>query len=260
VRGDFGTVRCVSCHVLRAIRDTSIVTIRRMGIGRIAARSLDVLFPPSCAACGLPGEGLCSRCRGRVTGLDGFGCAACGHPWEARAQRCAECPPAIDVTRQAVAYDDVAQAVVSALKDDHRRDMALVIADLMLSRIPRPPSGIALVPVPLAASRLRERGFNQAELVARALGERWDMPAAVLLTRDRDGPAQRGSSVTERRLQVRGAFRATGVPAMPAAVCLVDDVITTGATLSACARALRHGGVRAVGAVAFARVVVNARR
>lgn len=161
--------------------------------------------------------------------------------------------------RQAVVWDPVAQAVVAALKDEGRREMAEWIARIVAEHVPRPPRAVVLVPVPLARSRLEERGFNQAGLIARALGERWELPTADLLERVRDGPPQRGSSISERRIQVRGAFRAAGPIRSPSA-CVVDDVVTTGATISACARELRRAGVAAVGAVAFARVVAHPRR
>ena len=233
-----------------------MATIGFMGFAEIAARSLDLIFPPTCAACGMPGDGVCAGCRASLTSPSQVGCARCGYPWEVATSRCHECPAAVDVTRQAVTFDSVAQAVVSALKDDHRRAIAREIAVIISERIPRPPRGTPLVPVPLSASREEERGFNQAELIAWEVGARWDLPVVDILVRDRDGPAQRGASATERRLNVRGAFRIRDDAArVPWAVCLVDDVVTTGSTVSSCARALRRGGVSAVGAVAFARVV-----
>jgi ComF family protein len=227
-----------------------------MGITGIAARALDLLFPPTCAACGLPGDPLCAACRTSLSELvEAAACVRCGHPWEVPTEHCSECPAGVDATRQAVVYDPLAQAVVSALKDDHRRHVAGEIARIMCERIPRPPPGVVLVAVPLAPSRQDARGFNQSALLAQELGNSWARPVADVLRRVTDGPPQRGASVTARRLQVRGAFEVRDDVEMPRAVCLVDDVITTGATVSACARALRRRGVAAVGAVAFARVI-----
>jgi ComF family protein len=224
-----------------------------MRIARLLARPLDVVLPPACASCGLPGEVVCDRCRDALAGLGPPGCARCGHPWSLDVDVCAECPRAVDVARQAVAYAGSAPALIAALKDHGFRSLAAPIADAMAARIPAPPAGVTLVPVPLAGQRLHERGFNQAALIARELGRAWGLPVAAAIARVREAPAQRGASATERHAQVRAAFAARG--AAPRVACLVDDVHTTGATLGACARALRAGGAKHVGAVAFARVI-----
>lgn len=221
--------------------------------------ALDVLLPPTCAGCGLPGDAVCAGCRSRLVPIESPCCRRCGHPWPLPVARCPECRGSIDVARQAVGCTDPAPAIVSALKDGRRRSLAPQLAGIMAAGIVRPPPGVSLVPVPLAPRRESERGFNQAALIARELGRSWDLPVLELLVRVRETPAQRGASVTERSLQVRGAFAMAAVPPPPA-VCLVDDVHTTGATLAACARALRGGGVARVGAVAFARVIAGVPR
>jgi predicted amidophosphoribosyltransferase len=170
--------------------------------------------------------------------------------------RCPECRPSLEAARQAVAYAGPAPALVRALKDDRRRDLAAVLARVVLARCPPPPPGAALVPVPLGRSRGRARGFNQSALVARALGEAWRLPVADgLLVRVREEPPQRGASRGARGRQAAGAFAVREGARAPAEPWLVDDVLTTGATLAACAAALRRGGARRVGAVTFARVV-----
>ncbi len=221
---------------------------------RALLRPLDVLVPPVCAGCGLPGEAVCEECRTLLVPLPPI-CARCGHPWPISVARCAECPASLDVARQATGYHGPAAAVVPALKDGRRRTLAGDLADLMVARIPPPPAGIPLVPVPIAAERLLTRGFNQAELLARALATRWGREVALLLRRIDDSTAQRGATAAQREEQVRGAFRLRPGTGPPPAVCLVDDVVTTGATLTACARVLRRAGARRVGAVAFARTV-----
>lgn len=224
-----------------------------MRITRLVLRSLDVVLPPTCACCGLPGDIVCRECHAGLAPLGPAGCARCGHPWSLDVPGCVECPQAVDVARQAVSYAGPAKAIVTALKDRRLRSLAAPIAAAIAARIPAPPPGVTLVPVPLASHRQGERGFNQAELIARELGQAWERAVATPIERVREAPAQRGSSPTERRAQVRGAFAPTGGRA-PHAVCLVDDVHTTGATLTACARALRAGGAARVGAVTFARV------
>lgn len=150
-------------------------------------------------------------------------------------------------------YEGPAPALVGALKDRRRRALALVLAGIIAAQTEAPPAGAVLVPVPLSPRRQAERGFNQSLLIAREVGRLWDARVVDALERVREGPPQRGAGAAERTRQVAAAFRArSGVP-VPRTVWLVDDVHTTGATLSACARALRRAGAGEVGAVCFAR-------
>jgi predicted amidophosphoribosyltransferase len=112
-----------------------------------------------------------------------------------------------------------------------------------------------LEPVPLPAARLRERGYNQAELLARSLGERLGWPVGSALSREDSRRRQVRLGRNERRENVRGAFHARPGPADTLPVLLVDDVLTTGATSAACALALREAGERVTGIVAFARAL-----
>jgi len=156
-----------------------------------------------------------------------------------------------------VAYEGPAPALVASLKDGRRRGLAESLADVMAAELPVPAERAPLVPVPLAPRRERDRGFNQSLLLARALGRRWGVTVVDALVRVRDGPPQRGASATDRARQVAGAFAAGPTGVVPRRAVLVDDVHTTGATLAACARALRRAGAREVGAVAFARALAG---
>jgi ComF family protein len=114
----------------------------------------------------------------------------------------------------------------------------------------------ALVPVPLAAGRRRGRGFNQSELLARALGRRWEVPVwSACLERARATPTQTRLTPGERRRNVAGAFRAAavGFNFRGAHLVLVDDVVTTAATLNECATALHDAGARIISYVTFGR-------
>lgn len=224
-----------------------------MRLTDLILRPFDLVVPPTCAGCGLPGDGVCIVCRGAVRRPVTPGCRRCSHPWAVWADRCAECPAAIETLRFAVAYDDPVPAIVSALKDRRRPALAHTLAAIIAECVPPPAGEAVLIPVPLTRSRLRARGFNQAALLAEALAGRWELPTAASLARLRDDRPQRGLSATDRATNVRGAFVASGPPA--GTVWLVDDVCTTGATLSACARTLRRAGARHVNAVCFARVL-----
>ncbi len=219
------------------------------------ATLLDLVFPPACACCGLPGADLCATCDGALARRAGPECARCGHPWSIAVDTCPECPPKIDRVRHALHYTPAAQSLVLALKEGGRRRLAELLADLIVATVSAP-AACLLVPVPSTPAALRARGFNQAALVARALGRRWDLPVECVLVRG-DGPRQRGASATDRRVQVRGAFHASPRTDW-SPVTLVDDVMTTGSTLAACARALHAAGARRVGAVVVARACRHA--
>lgn len=227
-----------------------------MSIGAL----LDLILPPACAACGLPGAAACAGCRAALEPLPPPWCGGCGAPVPVPVPRCAACRGRIAGARQAVAYSGPAPALVAALKDDRRRALAAVLAEVIAATIPAPPAGAVLVPVPLGPLRSRARGFNQSLLIARALSRAWARPVAEALVRTREGAGQRGARAGARARQVSGAFAVRPGASPPAAAWLVDDVRTTGATLADCARALRTAGTPSVGAVCFARVSGEAAR
>lgn len=224
----------------------------------VIAALLDIVAPERCVGCGVAGEVCCTSCRAGLPFVTVPRCQRCGHPWAVWAPRCPQCPTRVAVSQQACTYENAAAGLVRALKDDGRRIAATVIAQVMVARCTPPPPGVPLVPVPLTASHQRRRGFNQSLLIARALAARWDAPLLDrALQRHGRSPAQRGGSRRERAQQVEGAFATRPGCDLPPEVWLVDDVLTTGATLTACARALAAAGVRRVGAVTFARVLAD---
>jgi ComF family protein len=222
-----------------------------MSLGRL----LDLLLPPACAACGLPGPAACAGCLGSLEPLPPPWCGGCGAPAPVPVGRCPGCRGRLAGARQAVAYAAAAPALVAALKDGRRRVLAAVLADRIAGAVPAPAPGAVLVPVPLGPRRMAARGFNQSLLIARELARRWGRPVAEPLARVREEPAQRGASATARAHQAAGAFAAVRGEAAPAHAVLVDDVHTTGATLADCARALRAAGARTVSAACFARAL-----
>jgi predicted amidophosphoribosyltransferase len=217
---------------------------------------LGVLLPERCVACGAPDELLCAGCRGRLIVLRGALCARCGGPTAWPVERCAECAGrrvSFATARAAVAYDGPGRALVVAWKERGLRRAGGLAADLVAETIRRP-AVEALAFVPGDGDRVGWRGLNTAEELARALGTHWELPVRRLLVRARRARPQRGLSQAERRANIRAAFRAAGVS--PPAVGLVDDVYTTGSTVSAAARALKTAGARRVHVVTFARSVL----
>ena len=229
---------------------------------------LQFIFPRACAACdGAMDDAddgmVCGRCWSRVPRLRHPQCARCGHPTSARGScpGCALLPPYVRAARSYCwVPDDTASAIVSALKYDGWPGVSEDIAK-RLARLSWPEDVLreraALVPVPLAATKARARGFNQAERLASALAPHWGVPVwPHLLRRVRATGSQTRLTPGERLANVHGAFIADPMNAATLRgqhVILVDDVLTTGATLNACASVLFAAGARTMSYVTFGR-------
>jgi ComF family protein len=219
-------------HAQRAARDGCVVRVPLPFL-------TSLLAPPVCAGCGGhagAAEPLCAACRRELRWLD----------------RAVE-SGGLTVFAP-LAYEGPARAMVRALKFRG----ATMAADAMAAQIAAaaPPGVLArgvLVPVPLHPRRLRRRGFNQAELLARALGERTGLRVDDCLARHGSPRTQVGRDRAQRLAGVDGTIAVRGGSAPPRRAVVVDDVVTTGATLAACACALRAAGAVGVAAVAYAR-------
>ena len=216
---------------------------------------LDLVFPRRCVVCGGPAKALCGRCADGLHRLGERRCERCGAPTAWPVERCRECSGrriAFATARAAVAYDDAARLLVAAWKERGLRKLAEVAAELVCEVVPRPRS-YTLTFVPADPNRRLDRGHNPAERLAIEIGACWELPVAQLLARVHGVAPQRGLPLDERRRNVRGVFEATGNA--PGTLVLVDDVYTTGATVSAAATALRKVGAKRVDVVTFARAV-----
>ncbi len=216
---------------------------------------LEVLFPPRCAGCGRGPWPFCRGCRAGLVALAPPWCRRCGFPLDAEAEGCPRCPPPpIARARAAFAYEGPARAAIHRLKfSGHRRvGEALARAMAAVAAVAGPePDVVAWVP--LSRRRRAARGYDQAELLARSVGRALGVPTGGLLARVEETAPQARRPVLERRGAMRGAFRAVRDP--PASVLLVDDVLTTGATAAACARALVEAGAREVAVLTAARAL-----
>ncbi|HYU93702.1 MAG TPA: double zinc ribbon domain-containing protein [Actinomycetota bacterium] len=217
-------------------------------------RLLDVLFPNRCAGCGNGPWPFCPGCGAQLIALAPPWCERCGVPWRGARPRCPECPPPeIDVARAPFLFHGPARHAVHRLKYAGWRPVAAALGGAMVAVWPPAAETDAVTWVPLSRRRLAERGFDQARALAEAVGAASSLGAAPLLERTVDLPPQARRSGAERRAAVAGAFRPVGP--CPPRVLLVDDVLTTGATAGACARALRAAGARHVAVLTAARAV-----
>lgn len=216
------------------------------------------MFPARCiGGCGRRGVALCGECRTRLPYLGDEVCRRCALP--GRSDRpcrgCRRLAPSLSAVRAVCAYEGTARTAVHALKFRGGQYLGATLSELMVAAArTRPLRADVIVPVPLAAKRQRERGYNQASLLCQGLPE--TVGAAIvprLLTRE-ERPPQRALTADQRRANLEGSFSCSDPPQVAGKrVLLVDDVLTTGATLSACARVLDSAGAAWIGALVFAR-------
>src|SRR5688572_1195811 len=203
---------------------------------KAAAAFTQWVFGGTCLLCrGGAGQGLlCAACDADLPRLDGALCPRCAIPSTAGAicGRCLSNPPRFDATVAALEYRFPADVLVHALKFRGELALAALLARLLEARIARDPPVHFILPVPLAARRLRERGYNQALEIARhlthATGARLALDACE---RTRDTPAQTGLPWAESTANLRGDFRAPR-SLDGATIAVLDDVMTTGAPLA----------------------------
>lgn len=218
-----------------------------------------VLLAPRCQVCrepGAHGRDLCAACAAQLPWL-GHACLRCALPLPAPGT-CGEClrhPPPLDRVHAAFLYGFPLDRLLPRFKFHDDLAAGRLLSLLMLDRLQALPRPAALVPVPLHRQRLRSRGYDQALELARPLARVLVVPLlARALVRERATRAQSELDAGRRMANVQGAFRVGAGARLPAHVVLVDDVMTTGATLHAAARCLRQAGVQRVDAWVCARV------
>lgn len=228
------------------------------------ASLFNFLFPPVCMSCAADAsEPVCARCKDQLVAVVGLNCPVCRRslPLEllatAQNRRCH--PSASHLIISAASYHHpVVQSLIRQLKFKRRTQTAQYLADLLISALKQTHvdfSQYVLVPVPLSPARLRLRGFNQAELLAQMVSRKTHIPVLEALVRVADSVAQSEVATwTQRRVNIAGAYEPMpGVDIAGKNIILIDDVWTSGATLSEATAALRRGKPMAVIALVAAR-------
>ncbi len=222
--------------------------------------AVDLLFPQWCVGCGKEGYFLCSSCHRSLPRIVPPLCPMCGRP-QPSGTLCPGCTgwqAEIDGIRSPFRFDGAMRQAIHQLKYRSVRALAAPLAKLLNDYlVTYPVPGEVMVPVPLHQKRLRERGYNQSGLLARELGKLINLAVvADCLIRQRQAPPQaRTSTVDERWSNVAGAFICRGNRLRDKQILLIDDVSTSGATLDACAAALKAGGASSVWGLVLAREI-----
>ena len=226
-------------------------------LSRLGGAALDLLYPQRCVLCERYGAFLCDTCRDSLPHADGWRCDACWLPLRGpECEACAEHPTALRQLRSVYRYEGGVRTLVHAFKFRGQSSLGKTLAaEMSRCYAEQGLDADVIVPVPLTTARRRSRGYNQALLLAREIARETGVPVAEALRRSgRSTPQAQTATAEQRRQNVTGAFE-TARPAEVEGrrVLLIDDVATTGATLSACAGELLAAGAAEVSGLTFGR-------
>ena len=229
-------------------------------VAKLKGLARDLLFPQWCIGCGKEGDFVCSSCLRLLPRIMPPLCPRCGKPQPSGilCPSCVSWQAEIDGIRSPFRFDGIIRQAIHQLKYKNLRALAVPLAKFLQDYlITNPVPGEVLVPVPLHQKRLRERGYNQSSLLAQELGKLINLPVADnCLIRQKHAPPQaRSSSVDDRRSNVADAFACRDQRPKDKRVLLIDDVSTSGATLDACAGALKAAGATSVWGLVLAREI-----
>jgi ComF family protein len=223
---------------------------------------VDSFFPRRCVGCGRLGGFFCPECLGNISRLLPPLCPNCGKP-QASGIVCPDCwqrQTEIDGIRSLFRFDGIIREAIHQLKYRNLKAISPCLAELLADYLrSNPLPGEALICVPLHPRRLRERGYNQSNLLARGLSERINLTVIenCLIRVKQTQPQVRAADVEERRRNVDDAFMCRDERVNGRQIIIIDDVCTSGATLESCAVALKNKGATSVWGLTLAREIYN---
>jgi len=222
--------------------------------------ALNLLFPQFCVGCGRDGAFICLECVNKLPHIEPPVCLKCGIPIieNSFCDACANWAADIDGIRAPLRFEGIIRESVHQLKYQNLRAISATLAEMLREfLVVNPVSADLLIPVPLHPKRLRERGYNQSALLAQELSKSIGIPVdEKSLVRTRYSlPQARTKSVAERHLNVVGLFECSADTVRGKNILVLDDVTTSGATLNACATALKQAGAVAVRGLALAKEI-----
>lgn len=220
--------------------------------------AVDWLYPPVCGGCGTPGTRWCSACQSQLIIIDqNHVCPRCGNPRRGSGlcARCRAHPPPFNAIRSAALFQGPLRRAIHRLKYESDMGLGEALAAPMIALYHQLQWPIDLIiSVPLHASRIKDRGYNQSNLLGIPLALAVNRPFnSRVIRRVRQTPSQVGLNARQRLQNVDGAFQADPHLVKGAAVLVVDDVATTGATLRSCSQALLSAGAAGVWCLSLAR-------
>ena len=239
-----------------------------MGVSTLFDSLLDILFPPRCLVCSSLGKDIfCGKCSAQVNFIS-RGCEKCGRPFEGsfKSSLCSDCralEPPFDIARSAAIYDGPLKKAICKFKFGGKTSLSTPLSKLFANHLSaghldKVLDGIEIVTmVPLHSKRQKERGFNQAEVLARTAANYLKIePAKHVLLRTRNTRPQFDLRREERFVNVAGAFEvAPVIDVRNKTILLIDDILTTGATVCECSKALKGAGAKKVIVLTLSRAI-----
>jgi len=229
-------------------------------LDKVIEVALDFLFPKRCVGCGKEGKFICDKCLREVRRIFPPVCPLCGRPYTGGVlcPSCVTWQASVDGIRSPFRFEGIIREAIHQLKYNNIRKLSNLMASFLNDYLERyPMKGDVIVPVPLHPKRLRERGYNQSALLAEELGKIRGLPVieGCLVRQKYIKPQAKTLSVLERRKNVEGVFICVDNRLKGKDVLIIDDVSTSGATIDACARAVKSSGAISVRGLVLAREI-----